>query len=220
MTDDRGPGGWPLAELLGELAHRRGLRPRLDAVGGGVQLHWDDGTRPVPLPTGRPLGDAVLGAALATVAAGIAPVPYGLDATVLRPAGGLCGPARHGPVDAVRDGGVADGHRLALGLRAACRLLDVQHTRCWLAALTFTGPEPARFAAGEDMLLLPAVVAADTARISQYMIDSGAGFWWETVALAGPPVAGPDGRLTVLAAFTEAHYVRDLVRLAGRDAAA
>jgi hypothetical protein len=234
MTELYLSGRWPLADVLVELARRREVRivagepdarPLLRYVDGTATGGGDggDGDR-VLLPDGDALSDAVLAAALRSIGRCFAPAPAAVAGTVLRPAAGLCGPARHGPVDAVRTGYVTRLDGCRLGLRATCRVLDVQHTRCWVTSLTFTGTVPLAFTPDEDVEVLSPVVARDTARTSQYMLDRGEGFHWRSVALAGRPVAEADGSAWALAMFTEAHYLHALLdtvlRTAGRGVAA
>jgi hypothetical protein len=218
MTELCLAGRWPLGDVLADCARRRGVRLRTGEPAAQPCLRIAGGV-PIALPDGAALVDAVLAAALASVGRCLTPSPAAVLGTVLRPAAGLCGPAPHGPVDAVRTGYVTRLEAHPLAFRAACRLVDVQHTRCWVASLTFTGTCPLAFTPGVEVAVLPSVIARDTARTSQYMIDCGEGFHWRSVALAGPPVSDVDGSATTLAMFTDAHYVNALLDACLRRAA-
>ena len=211
MTELYLAGRWPLADVLAECTRRRDVRLATgDPTGRPCLRHGTDDVA-VLLPDGAALADAVLAAALASIGRCLTPGPAAVLGTVLRPASGLCGPARNGPVDAVRTGYVTRLDGQPLTFRAACRVLDVQHTRCWVANLSFTGTGRSAFAPGGEVTVLPPVIARDTARTSQYMLDCGEGFHWRPVVLAGPPVSEEDGGVTTLALFTEAHYVHALL---------
>lgn len=210
MTELRLAGRWPLADVLAESAQRRGVRVRTGDPAAQPGLRYGSGAA-VALPEGAALADAVLAAALASIGRCLTPSPAAVLGTVLRPAAGLCGPAAAGPVDAVRTGYVTGLETHPLGFRAACRVIDIQHTRCWVASLSFTGTGPLAFTPGGEVAVLPPVIARDTARTSQYMLDCGEGFDWRPVVLAGPPVGDVDGGIMTLAMFTEAHYLNALL---------
>ena len=213
-------GDWPLADVLAELSAQRGIRLRLRDAEGPPRLECGPGGPVIRLPGGAGLPQAIVESAVLSIAQCIEPDPAGVCGTVLVPAAGLCGPAPHGPIDAVRDAGYAylEGRLPMPG--SAFRLLQVQHTRCWVASLTFTGRHTAFRPAG-TVRMLPDSLAADTARATQYMLDLGDGFYWREVAVAAPPEHSRTGRLDLLAMFTEAHYLQQLLasglRLADKE---
>lgn len=203
-------GRWELADVVADVARRRRVHLRAADPDGPAVLSDAAGRRSMQLPAGPALCGAVLEAVLASIGRCLTPGPVLVDGTVLRPAGGTCGPGRDGPVDAVRDAGTVN---LQPGFRAQCKVLDVQHTRCWVASLMFTGNGPIRFRADPDVVPLPCVLTLDTARTCEYMLDRGDGYHWRRVVLANPPPVRPDGRFRALAMFTEGHFVDWLLRL-------
>lgn len=203
-------GDWPLADILAELSARQGVRLRLCDAAGPPRLECGPDGPVIHLPSGAGLRHAIIESALLSIAQCIEPDPADVYGTVLVPAGDFCGPAPRGPIDAVRDAGIAHLECPPPVSGAGFRLLQVQHTRCWVASLTFTGRYVA-FCPTGTVRLLPDSLAADTARATQFMLDLGDGFYWPEVAVAGQPGQSQAGRLDLLAMFTEAHYLHQLL---------
>jgi hypothetical protein len=147
--------------------------------------------------------------------------PRHVTAVVMAPAGGVCGPAAAGPVDAIRHGGTWDVE--VSGVLASVRVLAAQQTRCWLASCTLHGV--AATASWEpidvrtDVEVLPGYVITDTARVCEFMQDRGLGDDWPQIALLGAPAPARLDDLSVLVAFTEGGYARDAIvsALSGQD---
>lgn len=202
-------GDWPLACVLAELSARQGGRLVLRDAVGPARLECGRGSPVIQLPGGAGLRQAIIEAALRSIARCIEPYPAGVSGTVLVPAAGVCGAASSGPIDAIRDVGImrVEGPQFAAG--GALRLLQVQHTRCWVASLAFAGNDVA-FCPTGMLRVLPDPLAADTARATQFMLDLGDGFYWPEVVVGRPEQSQP-GRLDLLAMFTEAHYLNQLL---------
>ncbi|MFF2745985.1 type II glyceraldehyde-3-phosphate dehydrogenase [Kitasatospora sp. NPDC058048] len=144
--------------------------------------------------------------ALDLLLAGVQNPPADLQALVIAPAAGTCGPAANGPVDAVRDHGVM--HTTVGTTAVTLRILSAQHTRCWLLSCDLPGQT---FSVGGPMSgveVLPAAVT-DTAQLSEFMLDRGLGDDWPHVVRFGSP-----DRLLV--AFTEG--IRPHAAVRARDA--
>lgn len=179
-----------------------------------------------PAMLGAPSGEVAIGLdqdlpavlfrhAFGAVLRALSLAPRQASAVVLAPAAGVCGPAGHGPVNAVRVGGavtveLGPAHRVPVNLQ----VLVVQQTGCWVAACTVHGvaDAPAEPLPGDDVELMPACAATDTAKVCEYMQDRGLGDDWPHIVLLGEPKSvWPDG-LQVLFAYTEGGYARHLVR--------
>lgn len=141
-------------------------------------------TGPLPVTVRRAL-DALAGC--------LDPAPHTVTGTVLAPATGSAG-----PVDAVRDEGLVSTTATPA---AALRFLTVQHTRCWVFALTFVGDADARFTARTGVSVLPDSVSGDTARATQFLLDRADPD--PGVCLLGPPRTG-GGSAHLLAICAEA----------------
>jgi hypothetical protein len=139
------------------------------------------------------------------------PLPGAVDGVVLVPAGGVCGAASAGPVDAIRNEGLVRAD--ADGVPCRVRVLGVQQTRCWLLAATlWPGTAgPPRIVPGPRLRRVEDVVAADTARATQYMQDRGLGSDWPGLLMFGEPHRDVDGTLRTLIAFTDADYATALI---------
>lgn len=202
-----------LDAALARVARRHDV-PLVREQGGHdpVLTCWRGGVRTslVPVDDDTALPAAVVDHAVRRAAAALAVAASHVSVVVLAPAAGVRGPAAAGPVDAVRDEGAwttdADGTTVSV------RLLATQQTRCWLANCTFLGvPSWSGAVPGGDVEVLPDVVAADTAKVCEFMADRGLGEDWPQIALLGAPGTGAGGELSALLAFTEGGYAQELV---------
>jgi hypothetical protein len=180
---------WPLRAAMEAVARRRGVAVRERAGDGS-------------LPGAAELDELRTSLALGAIADVLTPAPTSVTATIVAPAAGVCGPAAAGPIDAIRDGGRAEGSTAGRsGIPWSAQTVSVQQTRCWLLSAVFAGTAPPR-PGDVGLEILPAVVAADTARISQFQLDRGLGAHWPGVLLLRPPVRAGDG-VAVTAVYTD-----------------
>jgi hypothetical protein len=215
-TELRLSGTTKLAAALADAARWHGVPLAVESGSRGAMLTcWSAGavTSSVEVTADEALPAALVDDALDRFTAGWPMAPGRASLTVLAPALGVCGPATAGPVNAVRN----DGAWISASARtvAFVRLLTDQQTRCWLASCVFDGvpARPGRPLSG-DIELLGAQVAADTARVAEFMQDRGLGDDWPQLLLLGEPSVGPDDTVSVLIAFTEAGYARALLSAA------
>jgi hypothetical protein len=129
--------------------------------------------------------------------------PFLVDAVILIPAAGHCGPSHAGPVDAVRDLGIREDTIGAASTAVTARMVIVQHTRCWVLSCTLTGPATLR---PDLVTCLPGALAPDTAVATQYQHDCGQGPWWPGLVTLVPSHRSLDGALHVLLLATEGTY--------------
>lgn len=207
-------GAWPLAGLLGQVVADRG-HPFTRVAGAGpprLELVAGRDTRAVQLPDAMDLRWAIATSGLTTLLAHCGPFTGTVECTILAPAAGWCGPSDTGPVDALRFEGVREV-LVPLG-GPVCRavLITAPQSRCWVMTCYWEGTDPVpRRPPGPDLRLVHGLPAADTARLTQHMYDLGLGREWRPVAVLDTVRAGPAGRVAVVAAFTDAPFVEDLV---------
>src|SRR5687767_6149759 len=100
-------GAWPLTPVLRAVAAARGLfiedsatdDSTTDSVVGAVlSWHTGDAGRQLPLPGVTETRIAVVQHAVTALLTAARPAPDRVTGAVLAPAGGVCGPARHGPI--------------------------------------------------------------------------------------------------------------------------
>ncbi|MCK2212390.1 hypothetical protein MF672_001035 [Actinomadura sp. ATCC 31491] len=144
--------------------------------------------------------------------------PLRVEAVVLAPAAGLCGPAYAGPVDAVRDLGVQEFRAGPASTAVTARMMTVQHTRCWVLSCMLTGPDGMPTAPRPDLVrCLPGGLSPDTAVATQFQHDRGQDPWWPGLVTLGPPHRSADGALRLLLLATEGELADALMRpLTGR----
>jgi hypothetical protein len=211
-------GASALAPALARAAGRAGAALALRPGGQPPVLGRSDGSgRAVPVPADQDLPGVIAAHLLTALVDGLDPAPAALDGVVLVPAAGACGAAATGPVDAIANDGLLTTK--AGGVACCVRLLRAQQTRCWLLAATLRpGPAgPPRPVPGPDLHEADGVIAADTARATQYMQDRGLGSDWPGLLMLGPPEQDPAGTVRLLAAGTDADYADALIGLALRD---
>jgi len=203
MTRIRLAGGWPLAPVLHAVAHRRGVRVERDDASSG----WLSGVAAgMPLPDLDSIASGVVTRMLRHVVAGFAGSPAGVTGVVLVPAGGVCGAAAAGPVNAVRFDAEL---RLTEPVSASLLRLRAQQTRLWTVVADCRLPAVTAWHPPAGTVLLPATT--DTARAAEYLDDAGhPALTWPGTLVLGSPTPTVDG-VRVVAASTEAGYVAELV---------
>jgi hypothetical protein len=151
----------------------------------------------------------IVGHGVSRLVAALDPAPSRLTGVVVAPAGGVRGPARNGPIDAIRDLGVIGLTTPGVpAVPVSVRLLEAQQTRCWLLAADIhlvPGGE-VRLVSRADVITLPAS-ARDTARAVEYLHDAGLGEQWPGVLLFGEPQPADGDVAHALCAFTGAPSV-------------
>lgn len=203
-------GPTPLERVIRGVADHRGIE--LSVVpGGSGELECPGAGRRVPVPSGTDLARELIRLVLAALMTAVTPSPARIEAMVLRPAGGVCGPADAGPVDAVRVSGTWATEMA--GTETFTRFIDVQNTRCWLAGCTLDAPEGAQLSlrAAEPLLTVDDLVAQDTAQLTQYMHDRGEGGVWPHLVVLGRPEQTAKGGIRLLLAFTERRLADELI---------
>lgn len=190
---------WPLADAMAAAALGRSCTVMLTDGDPNLRVDGRCWALPGPDDCARTRTSLVLG----LIADSLLPAPSHALATIVAPAAGRCGPSGTGPIDAIRDGGSATGQ--TIGSRAipwSAHTIRAQQSRCWLMHVTFDAAAAGQGAPQSTLPVLPAVVAQDTARATQYQLDRGAGAHWTEVLLLGPP--NPDhGWVTVRAVHTD-----------------
>jgi hypothetical protein len=211
-------GAWPLVAALRAYAANRGMAvavaPAIAAHDGPV-LRWECGSSygDVRLPDAATIRDRLVRRVVGQLVAGIDPHPTRLTGVVLAPAGGVCGPAEEGPVDAVRQG---VHMRFLAGeppsVPASLRVLEIQHTRCWISGIHLSGPgmhAASRRAAGV-LGELPVPLCGDTARAVEHLTAMAYGPDWVGVHLLALRAAGAQ-QCYAEVVFCETELVRALL---------
>ncbi|WP_326615230.1 hypothetical protein OG949_40760 (plasmid) [Streptomyces scopuliridis] len=203
-------GPTPLERIIRGVADHRGIALSV-LPGGTAELECPGVGRRIPVPSGTDLARELVRLVLAALTKAVTPSPARIEAMVLRPAGGVCGPAAAGPVDAVRLGGTWTTE--LDGAEVFTRFVDVQNTRCWLAGCTFDAPEGAQLTLriAEPLLAVDDLVAQDTARLTQYLHDRGEGALWPHLVVLGRPEHTRKGGIRLLLAFTERRLADELI---------
>lgn len=187
-----------LADALAAVARARSYRVTVVDVGADLKVDGVVHDLPDRVGIGRTQTSLVLG----LIAESLSPRPSRVVATVLAPAAGRCGPCVTGPIDAVRDDGVGTGWTLgATPIPWSAYTVRVQQSRCWLVHATLGVPDGSP-SPRSGLPVLPPVVAVDTARISEYQRDRGAGVHWTDTLLLEQP-RSHDGWVVARAVFSD-----------------
>jgi hypothetical protein len=143
------------------------------------------------------------------------PSAGGSATVLLSPAATVCGPADHGPVDALVLGDTWTVREN--GAEGTARIVSAQQTRCWLAVHNCEPLPSAAEPSGRDVEVLPAWLATDTARICEYMLDRGWADDWPQLLVAGPVQHYPASQAQAVFAFTEAGFAAALIDAAAGE---